>query len=1122
MMRATPLRITSRSTGWIAGLLGALALASCSQESNTIVGLGAPGESLQNGATGQYIFVDPSEGGARQQIRLSNVAFGRIVRVFGQSSDDVNSARVEMRQEFVIGGNNSGLSSNWLIETNSASGEESLFIFENVNTTSGLAAFHTTLQALGNSLDPVFDGGFASAGVFTMVPRNSVMVLRFDDLLDASTINGANLRVNTGVPAVIPFDSRILPDPNYGDIIDRDGDGTSEFYTTRILVDMAVTEIESFLTNPPLVVNNSGLPASVDSNLSNLQVRIPTVKAPVFGQTTLISNLTGHTVASLDNGTVDFGAPTRDLVRAARSGGPNNITGDPYNGFLRDDVAPEIMAALNAQVTGSITQNTAQGNNVFTLDSLAFGSVYCAQLPTAGDLLKKLTPNVVAEVISSGILNADGTADFVMVRLLAYPSEWTDLSEFVAAGVGPVQFLSAYDAVADENQTECFLTTFPASGLISGVPGQDMLNSASMGVRFSEPMDVTSVTAFDSMLLTRKDPNAGILASFDYVVGTIGQTQGLRDFSFTPDLPLAHDKDLGTPLENYYLSVLASGDPLGTAPTDLAGNALAASPGPLSANIAEAAPEAINGGRVSRFRGTDDEPPIAPDDEDPYAEWQGQHVYLTQNGTIKPRPVVRYQGVADNTNDLVGAMTASLNGVTEPLSRFGSKTQMMWRYADVGLDLLNLETGLLRNESLNIDIEGMNWVPRGGQVAVDNFGSFEMRMSHSFNLPDEPNNVPLQIVSLPNSGVADIFQTNLLDETNDPQVVVHDRTEGYFVNPGDKYQTGGGTTLLPFPMNTGVAPDDFRYFTWRDTAIQTRGGQSGIGAPLGQWHIVLGIPFPVLDAMDGMGCIVPVPQFYPDTQVQTAALPLLTEFRCFPDDGASSVNNFDVSLAVSFSTRPYFRAFSAGGIDVNGNSVQRDPELEAVANGGFNPMSTPIPGVPTFGRDNLVYLGAMDFVVRVSRSYSVWWPIEESVNNTFPTSNFSPPTVEPDATEQPAGTSIQVAARGATTLTAIAGGPGDLGFDLRSLATSFDPYGNYYIYIEDSCFPNTNMFPWQVHDAAAANPGVGFLQAAGSSWYEDMSGINNANYYQMRVSFVSNTQTGLSPSLSALALTWTK
>lgn len=1117
MMRATPSHAPTRTTGWIAGLLGVLALAACNQESEVVVGLHAPGESVQNGDTGRYVFVDPSEGGTRQQVRLKNIAFGRIVRVFGQSTNEINSPRVEMRSEFVIGSNNAGLSSNWIIETNSASGEESLFIFENVNTAAGLAAFHGTLQGLGNSLDPVFDGGFASAGVFTMVPRNSTMVLRFDDLLDASTISGSTLRVNTGSPPVVPFEARILPDPNYGDVIDRNNDGTDEFYTTRILVDMAVTELESFLTNPPLGVNNSGLPASADENLSNVQVRMPTVLAPIYGQTELISNLTGHTLADIDNGTVDFGAPTRDLVRAVRSGGSL----DPYNGFLRDDVAPEIMAALNAQVLGTITQQTAQGTNVFTLSSLAFDSVYCAQLPVAGDLLQKVSPNVVAEVIASGILNADGTADLVMVRLLAYPSEWTDLSEFIGAGNGPVQFLSPYDAVADQDQPECFLSTFPASGIISGIPGRDMLNSASMGVRFSEPMDVTSITAFDSMLLTRVDPADNTLASSDYVVGTIGQTQGLRDFSFTPDLALAHTNGIAT--DTYYLSILEAGDPLGTAPTDLAGNPLGASPGALVANIDPIAPTSINNGRVSRFRGTDDEPPFAPDGEDPYSEWGGQHVYLTQDGTIRPRPVVRSQGLADNTTDLVGAMTTSLTGVREPLSRYGSKTQMLWRYADVGLDLLNLETGLLRNEFLNIDIEGMNWAPRGGQVAVDSFNSFEMLMSHGFNLPDEPSNVPLQIVALPNSGMADIFQNNLLDEANDPQVVVHDRTEGYFVNPGDKYQTANGTTLLPFPMNTGVAPDAFRFFTWRDTAIQTRGGQQGVGAPLWQWHILLGIPLPMAD--DGTGaCILPLPHFYPDTQVQSAALPLMTEFRCFPDDGASSVNTFDVSLAVSFSTRPYFRAFSAGGLNANGDSVQRDPDLEAVANGGFNPFSTPNPGVPTFGRDNLVYLGAMDFVVRVSRSYSVWWPIEESVNNTFPTSSFSPPTLEPNASEQPLGTSIQIALRGASTLAPLNGAnmTGEPAFDVRSVATQFDPYGNYYVYNLDTCFPSANQYPWQLHDAASANNQIGFLPSAGNTWHEDVSEINNANYYQVRVSFVSNTQTGLSPSLSALALTWTK
>ena len=89
-----------------------------------------------------------------------------------------------------------------------------------------------------------------------------------------------------------------------------------------------------------------------------------------------------------------------------------------------------------------------------------------------------------------------------------------------------------------------------------------------MELRFSEAMDPLSVTAFDSMTLTRSPaPPTGAppLGTDQYVVGSVSQSADLTRFTYVPDLPLAHSVGKA---EIYYLN-LASGK---WSPTDLSGN----------------------------------------------------------------------------------------------------------------------------------------------------------------------------------------------------------------------------------------------------------------------------------------------------------------------------------------------------------------------------------------------------------------------------------------------------------------------------------------------------------------------------------------------------------------------
>jgi hypothetical protein len=155
----------------------------------------------------------------------------------------------------------------------------------------GTLEYAAVFQLLDANLTPIQDKSLAPNELppFSLAPRNSALVVRFDDLIDMSTIDPANLKLLTGNPPLVPFDARIIPDVNHGDTADfthpdsvtgerlPGGDGIAEFHPTRIIFDTTVSELESAASNPPLPVNALGLPESPTASLPNigLGVRVP-------------------------------------------------------------------------------------------------------------------------------------------------------------------------------------------------------------------------------------------------------------------------------------------------------------------------------------------------------------------------------------------------------------------------------------------------------------------------------------------------------------------------------------------------------------------------------------------------------------------------------------------------------------------------------------------------------------------------------------------------------------------------------------------------------------------------------------------------------------------------------
>ena len=234
-------------------------------------------------------------------------------------------------------------------------------------------------------------------------------------------------------------------------------------------------------------------------------------------------------------------------------------------------------------------------------------------------------------------------------------------------------------------------------------------------------------------------------------------------------------------------------------------------------------------------------------------------------------------------------------------------------------------------------------------------------------------------------------------------------------------------------------------------------------------------------------------------------LPLLMEFRCWQDDGANGINRFDTSTAPVGAGGWAFRAHSTGGIDQALATIFIDPDLEERANGGFDPTSVP-PGEKTPGNDPEVYMGAADFVVRVSRSHSIWFPATDPNDPggaPFPTPSYNPPVFLPGPLDQPLGTSVEFSFRGAQIVTG----------DPIEDASLLDLYGDHYIEEPSPCDGSYN------HNSGNDNTTVSFDPNT-DVWFDDINAIEGAQFYQVRITWTSNPLTGLAPELTAFGLTW--
>jgi hypothetical protein len=1039
--QAPPAVLLRRGIASVAALIASACAGGGGSSGSTL-----PVGSLQtNPATGLRFVVDANQGGQANSMKVVAVYWGRLVDVLDSNGE-------LMLSDFLIGDDVVDDGFNFDLERNPVTEKETLTILrtkDHPQFPALVAQAESNVQSvLKKSLDP------GELPPFTAVPRNSAIAIVFDDLIDdggdpgdpsyPGAVNDATVRLTTGYPPSTPYEARILPDPNHGDLV------SGRFHSTRVLLDLTVSELESLASAGTLNVNSLGLPEPLTTASPNGGLRLPTRINASAQQFEILTNLSGGPISFTGNGPTDPLSPTLDVVRAFRSGGKTSITGDPHNGFLPDQDPPQLLGSQVISVT-SIAPVAGATPDVLDID-LLFNTPVCATSPLAGDVVEFPSHVAQVEVDWGGTLN-NGFAASVRVRVLS--GDPTTLFPTLA------QFKTAFTP-ASGHDPRCFVRFLPQAGQ---PPSAEVSPDAQIVVTFSEPMEPTTVEAFGTFTLQYGNPPSAS-PLYRNVVGHIVPSQDLKEFTFEPEVPLNHPAGDATP---YTIDI--------TGVSDLAGNPLAV-PLPATQFTLDPAAAAVVSGSIALKFGSLDE------DGDGNPEVRGQFLYDVQRQAIKPRAVARFSAAVDTTVPTVGAMVPFTQAIQTPLSNHGSKMMGVWRYHDAGF--------ALRDESAhNLDVEGLYWAPFLSGLFADNFSNFQMSLAHSRWLPDEELSTGL-LPNWPQSGLVSKFEDNLLDKINEPLTIVHDKALGYSIQANDAFQSATGLLIVPWPMNRNIPSSQFTYWTWRDTSKIQVAGPNGSGADTGRLRQVLGTGSKAYNV-----------GFYTKNNVPTIGLPLLMEFRTYADTKAQGQNGFKIAIAINSSARPYFRAFSTGGVHpTTGATTTVNPDTSTTASGGINPNT----GNSTWPLDNAFYYGQGDFLVRISRVHTCWF-------DTLGASVFRAPVVEPGPSLQPTDTFALLAFRGATAITPTNGS--------WSNAEFLDPYGDSYTTAQATAasIPGTAFTPSFFH--IPANP----TSKVWKSSISDLNGANNspgARYVQARISFIANPETQLTPLLSAIGFAFTR
>lgn len=994
---------------------------------------------------------------------LESVDWGRLVDVH-----DVSGTLIDA--DVVINHLLDSDGINYELSTNPATQRETLIILQ----ANGSSAFATLLASAKDNLQNVTPKKTTTAPPMSMIARNGAVRFQFSDQVDPGTVDFTTIQVFVGDPPLLSFAGRY--------VVDNDattGKGYVIFDPTVSAADAAQEAIPQ---------NAVGFPGSVDTFSSNLAFRVPTVPDPLFGQPLVLRSLDGRRTPTVqDQATEPFeefisGKPV--LVRAARTG--NEV--DAYRGFLRDARRPHLIGVQQATISSVTAATTLTADLVYNIDA-----VRCQpMLPKVGDIFEVGG----GLLLVTDVLNSSNPAAYRVRTSI----ESTDSSVVTGAAGLSARYTTRYTPV-DASVQVCYLDIQPPPAVTSDFPVANIDPNATVTVRFDEPIDPNSVRSMKSFVIACPDDTAtgsineqfeveaawfrqiegaeGVgdfidrQRGFDYrpaaagadplsefggrlLFGSIEATDGNRQFTLSPS---AGWRDPGA--DHAFVVALRDGS---DGIKDLSGN-----PIDLSSFVAgnDGQAEAISVSAITAgYKSFTLGAASLDENGDGLAEWAGQ-VNITNAGEITGRVPERFSRTADTSRESISNRPLGVS-VNEPLTPAGAVVMGMHRAHDFGF-------GYTDPTEYNISLVGWNWAPNSGVVYDESFADLSLSFAHSEYQPDEILDINGNPINAQSGLVTESFDANILGHQEGVDTGV-DEVEvfrnSYFTQSINTF-VSNGVNYLPWPEFT-------TNYVWRDTTIPQ-------------------------DYLGGAQTFVPGDQYLTDSGeifawnpgfAPSVALPLLSRYRTFPQSNSLGLNSFIVTDIVPQNRNPLYspvcRIYSVGG--QNSSSLWEQVQPDNPAKGGTRPTGGFLSGggpTPSIG-DQAIYWVQADFALDVSRMYSHWFDLGANLTS----GSVVDVVVEPPAAAQPTGTFLTVEFRGAAAVSHEQNDPDSFPSPLTTADSPLDNYGD-----------------WDGFTGGVSTPSV---------WTTNFADLESLGYkyFQVRVTFTSNADLGLRPSLDGLGIVW--
>ena len=1028
---------------------------------------------------------------------LESIEWGRIVDVY-----DVAGTLVE---EDVLIDHLITTSSTVSLIANAVTQKESLFI----QFPEESAEFEALLFDYKDNLQTVSRRDVVGESTYEMVARNAAVRLNFNLPIDPVSVDSSSVQVFQGVSSasqdMLQFASRfVVKNESSTDVAHRGG----------ILIDPTISQAEA--AEEQLPANVIGFSESSYVDDYNLVVYIPTKIDLVNGVYNVLSTLDGaYGPGRRDNSepVQILGSGNYKLLAAMRTG--NDL--DIFRGFMRDAIRPSLLGIKPV----TILSHSGDGSDIvvnYGVDALACRSL----TPKVGDVLEVVdnnNKNNVWTVVSV----EDSTSPLYIVHCV--DSEYDNA---LFGGTNVAGKLSTRYSAADSNIQACYLDIVPDP--LNSLPVGGILDTASVLVHFDESIDDATIRSMSTFVIIqpddrvspdpqdikesqtawyrqintsesvsdfidrqrgydyRADITGNATAEAEYggrvLFGQVVASESNRTFSITP---IAGWQDLN-PNDGFDQYVIALRDGLDGI-KDMSGNqvlfsSFVAGNDDQSIQLEVEHLSITNSKYFSLLCNSLDE------DGDGNVEWAGQVNSFDFSGQLTGRVPSRFTRSADNTQFAISAHpvgnAADGTAVSEPFNFAGAVVMNAYRPEDFGFGYENVS-------EFNHTVEGISWSPLDGVVYDENYDEISLALSHAFSMPDELYIPPgTNAQAWPQSGLlTSSFNDNVLGFTADGTSGIDEKmvfSSSYFTRSINKYQLNG-VEYMPWPSFTDK-------FIWRDTAFDQAylGGidGNGGGAPTDNYVNTLVL-------WDPLGKRY-LPGFIP-----TVALPLQLRFRTYPQIDALSLNTLTTSLMMAPGSTPpslpMFRVYSAGG--QNGSGVWQRVQPDQAGTSGSIPVGGYINGQATAAAgDDLLYWAAADFSLEVSRMHSHWFAISGPLNS----GTIDGVIVEPTADKQPTGTSLVIEYRGSQAVSANA----------NPLENS-TPLNDASVKLGDT---NQGDSPFDHYGDFVGGTGS---VATPSSWTADLTDLENEGYefIQIRVSFVSNPDSGLRPTLDGLGIVWT-